>query len=103
MSCLRNPCLARVQGVAKELDMTQQLNNNKVFIYLKNVILLILLFFLELVIFILRASLVAQTVKASACNAGDLGSIPGSGRSPGEGNGNPFQHSCLENPTDGGA
>ena len=35
-------------------------------------------------------------VKASACNAGDLGSIPGSGRSPGEGNGNPLQYSCLE-------
>ena len=41
--------------------------------------------------------------KASACNAGDPGSIPGSGRSPGEGNGNPLQHSCLENPMDGGA
>ena len=41
--------------------------------------------------------------KASACNAGDPGSIPGSGRSPGEGNGNPHQHSCLENPMDGGA
>ena len=40
--------------------------------------------------------------KASACNAGDLGLIPGSGRSPGEGNGNPLQHSCLENPMDGG-
>ena len=39
----------------------------------------------------------------SACNAGDLGSIPGSGRSPGEGNGNPLQYSCLENPMDGGA
>ena len=36
--------------------------------------------------------------KASACNAGDLGSIPGSGRSPGGGNGNPLQHSCLKNP-----
>ena len=36
----------------------------------------------------------------SACNAGDLGSIPGSGRSPGEGNGNPLQYSCLENPMD---
>ena len=35
--------------------------------------------------------------KASACNAGDLGLIPGSGRSPGEGNDNPFQYSCLEN------
>ena len=36
--------------------------------------------------------------KESACNAGDLGSIPGSGRSPGEGHGNPLQCSCLENP-----
>ena len=42
-------------------------------------------------------------VKASACHAGDLGSIPGLGRSPGEGNGNPLQYSCLENPMDGGA
>ena len=41
--------------------------------------------------------------KASACNAGDPGSIPGSGRSPGEGSGNPLQSSCLENPMDGGA
>ena len=41
--------------------------------------------------------------KESACIAGDLGSIPGSGRSPGEGNGTPLQYSCLENPMDGGA
>ena len=41
--------------------------------------------------------------KASAYKAGDLGSIPGSGRSPGEGNGNTLQYSCLENPTDQGA
>ena len=41
--------------------------------------------------------------KAAACNAGDPGLIPGSGRSPGEGNGNPLQYSCLENPMDGGA
>ena len=40
--------------------------------------------------------------KASACNAGDPASIPGSGRFPGEGNGNPLQYSCLENPTDRG-
>ena len=40
-------------------------------------------------------------VKASASNAGDPGSIPGSGRFPGEGNGNPLQCSCLENPMDG--
>ena len=46
--------------------------------------------------------LVAQT-KASAYNEGDLGLIPGLGRSPGEGNGNPLQYSCLEDPMDGGA
>ena len=42
-------------------------------------------------------------VKVSACNAGDLGLILGLGRSPREGNGNPFQYSCLENSMDGGA
>ena len=42
-------------------------------------------------------------VKASASNAGGPGSIPGLGRSPGEGNGNPLQYSCLENPMDRGA
>ena len=41
-------------------------------------------------------------IKLSA-NAGDLGLIPGSGRSPGDGNGNPLQYSCLDNPMDGGA
>ena len=41
--------------------------------------------------------------KASAYNAGDLGSISGLGRSPGGGNGTPLQYSCLENPIDGGA
>ena len=41
--------------------------------------------------------------KASLCSAGDQGSIPGLGRSPGEGNGSPLQYSCLENPMDGGA
>ena len=41
--------------------------------------------------------------KESACNAGDSGSIPGLGRSAGEGNGHPLQYSCLENPMDGGA
>ena len=44
------------------------------------------------------ASLIAQ----SACNARDLGLIPESGRSPGEGNGNPLQYSCLENPMEPG-
>ena len=41
--------------------------------------------------------------KESACNAGDLGSISGSGRSPGGEHGNPLQYFCLENPMDGGA
>ena len=41
--------------------------------------------------------------KESTCSAGDLGLIPGLGRSPGEGNGNPFYYSCLENPMYGGA
>ena len=41
--------------------------------------------------------------KESACNVGDLGSVPGLGRSPGEGHGNPLQYSCLENPIDRGA
>ena len=41
--------------------------------------------------------------KESACNAGDQGSVAGSGRYPGEGNGNPFQYSCLENSMDKGA
>ena len=44
-----------------------------------------------------------SVVKNPPANAGDVGSIPGSGRSPGEGNGNPLQYSCLENPMDRGA
>ena len=42
-----------------------------------------------------------SVVKNLPANAGNKGSIPGSGRSPGEGNGNPLQYSCLENPMDG--
>ena len=45
----------------------------------------------------------AGDITASAYSVGDLGSIPGSGRSSGEGNGNPLQYSFLENPMDGGA
>ena len=44
-----------------------------------------------------------KNLPASAGDAGDSGLIPGSGRSPGEGNGNPLQYSCLENPMDRGA
>ena len=50
----------------------------------------------------LHYTLVAQMIKVSVCNAGDLGSIPGLGRSPGEGNGSPLQCSCLGNPMDRG-
>ena len=53
--------------------------------------------------FYLGSFLVSQMVKASAYNVGDQGSIPGSGRSPVEGNGDPLQDSSLENPMDGGA
>ena len=49
------------------------------------------------------ASLVALDGKESACHPGDPGSIPGSGRSPGGGNGNPLQFLCLENAMDRGA
>ena len=52
--------------------------------------------------FAVWTSLVAQMVKASAYNARDPGSIPGLVRYPGEGNGNPLQYSCLENPMDRG-
>ena len=44
-----------------------------------------------------------SVVENPPANSGDLGSIPGSGRSPGEGHGDPLQYSCLENPLDGGA
>ena len=47
--------------------------------------------------------MIHSEVKASACSVGDPDSIPGWGRSPGEGNGNPLQYSCLENPMEGGA
>ena len=47
--------------------------------------------------------LVVKSLPANAGNIRDVGLIPGSGRSPGEGNGTPLQYSCLENPMDGGA
>ena len=46
---------------------------------------------------------IGAVIKNQSASAGDPGSIPGSGRSPGEGNGNAFQYSCLENPMDRGA
>ena len=50
----------------------------------------------------IQASLVSQSVKKSACNSGDLGSVSGLERSPGEGNVYPLQYSCLKNPMDQG-
>ena len=64
------------------------------------------LFFLHILIglFICNSGLPGgSVVKNPAANAGDVDSIPGLGRSSGEGNGNPFQYSCLENPVDRGA
>ena len=52
---------------------------------------------------IISTSWVTQAVKNLPANVGDAGSIPGSGRSPGEGNGDPLQYSCLENSMDRGA
>ena len=63
----------------------------------------------EIVLFIITSPTLStifpggSEVKVSSSNAGDLGSIPGSERSPGEGNGNPLQYLCLENPMDGEA
>ena len=51
---------------------------------------------------LLKWEMGSSVSKSSACNAGDPGLIPGSGRSPGKGNGNPLQYSCLENPMDRG-
>ena len=50
-----------------------------------------------------QVMLVVKNLSASAGDARDMGSIPGLGRSPGEGNSNPCQYSCLENPMEGGA
>ena len=63
----------------------------------------LIVFLLHIAALEARASLLAQEGKKSACNAGDPGSIPGSGKSPGEGNGNPLQYFCLENSRDRGA
>ena len=51
----------------------------------------------------IRKTIHCSDGKASACNAEDLGSLPGPGRSPGEGNGYPLQYSCLKNSMDRGA
>ena len=60
-------------------------------------------FSIEPFCFTLAGFLGGSAGKESACSAGDLGSIPGLGRSPGDGNGNPLQYSCLGNPMGRGA
>ena len=61
------------------------------------------LFFVVTIHFIILGFPGGSVGKESACSVGDPGSIPGSGKSPREGNGNPFQYSCLENPINGRA
>ena len=58
---------------------------------------------LTIKLFLIKGFPGGSEVKASAFNTGDLGSIPGLGRSPRDGNGNPLQYSCLDNPMDRGA
>ena len=74
---------ATVHGVAKS-DTTEQLT-------------------LSLSFYLCKAFPGGSVGEESACNAGDVGSVPGLGRSPGEWNGNPLQYSCLENTMDRGA
>ena len=86
-------------------------NVNKVYILVLNFSIVLLVSTYPLHVWICWSSITYVRIfglpwwlsKESASNAGDPGSIPGLGRSPGEGNGNPFQCSCLENPTDRGA
>ena len=66
-------------------------------------LLLHLMAFFKFIIIIILDFPGGSDGKASVCNVGDPGLIPGLGRSPGEGNGHPLQYSCLENPMDGGA
>ena len=72
-------------------------DHKTLFLYLQTPKIFILLYI------IVRGFPDSSDGKASACNAGDPGSIPGLERSPGEGNGYPLQYSCMENPTDRGA
>ena len=96
-SCLENPMVSRawqttVHKVIKSKTQLKQLDTHTCSIYIC------------INIWEKYMSFPYSSVgKESACNAGDLGSVPAFGRSPGEGNGNPLQYSCLENPMDRGA
>ena len=123
-SCLENPMdggagWAAVHGVAKSQTRLKQLSSSTIhicFFFSESPIYFpCFLLFIQLLITNLRKLFINSIIsinsinslaqgfptsldgKASACNAGDLGLIPESGRSPGEGNGYPLQYSCLEN------
>ena len=87
-----------LQSMGSQRDTTKQLNNNKQ--TNNNTYYLYIYCGLDAV---LRDLYSFSPYIASAYNVGDLGLIPGSGRSSGKDNGNPLQYSCLENPMDGGA
>ena len=89
----------RVGGNEASLSPHSQLSGDKTYTSITSCFVFFLLIYFKLE----WASLVAQSVKSPPAKQVDLGSIPGSGRSPGEGNGNPLQHSCPENPLDRGA
>ena len=102
---IQMPAFSKIGGIlANELSVDEAACKKSVISWVQ-VELLLLLSMINTVMVVLdmrnfaSKCLVAQTVKReSPCNAGDPSSIPGLGRSPGEGNGNPLQYSCLENP-----
>ena len=102
---IQMPAFSKIGGIlANELSVDEAACKKSVISWVQ-VELLLLLSMINTVMVVLdmrnfaSKCLVAQTVKReSPCSAGDPSSIPGLGRSPGEGNGNPLQYSCLENP-----
>ena len=101
----REACRAAIHGVAKsqtQLSNWTELNTSKGVFFLSPSDAYVRSF-LYLLYTLIMGFPGCSEVKVSAWNVGDLGSISVSGRSPGEGNGNPLQYSCLENPMEGGA
>ena len=104
---IQMPAFSKIGGIlANELSVDEAACKKSVISWVQ-VELLLLLSMINTVMVVLdmrnfaSKCLVAQTVKReSPCNAGDPSSIPGLGRSPGEGNGNPLQYSCLGNSMD---
>ena len=92
-------------GEGQGPDLRNEEGSPKGFFFVQDVFAQVLFFvsYLKDIIDISLGFFAGSEGKESACNAGDLSSILGLGRSPGGGHGNPFQYSCLENPMDGGA